>query len=64
MNTNLSAPLHALNLDFTHSSEAKLLHSVIENHMNPCNDVDEDNFLSGILVELEEAIELMESVEA
>jgi hypothetical protein len=32
--------------------------------MNPCNDVDEDNYLSGILVELEEAIELLESLEA
>ncbi len=60
----MNTPIHAINIDFNHSSEAKLLHSVIENHMNPCNDVDEDNFLSGILVELEEAIELMESLEA
>ncbi|HCG9714469.1 TPA: hypothetical protein N2902_004628 [Vibrio parahaemolyticus] len=60
----MNTPIHVINIDFTHSSEAKLLHSVIENHMNPCNDVDEDNYLSGILVELEEAIELMESLEA
>ncbi|MDG2809968.1 hypothetical protein P7L89_25505 [Vibrio parahaemolyticus] len=60
----MNTPIHAINIDFTHSSEAKLLHSVIENHMNPCNDVDEDNYLSGILVELEEAIELMKSLEA
>ncbi|MCR9770534.1 hypothetical protein QTO16_02715 [Vibrio harveyi] len=60
----MNTPIHAINIDFTHSSEVKLLHSVIENHMNPCNDVDEDKYLSGILVELEEAIELLESLEA
>ncbi|WP_112479091.1 hypothetical protein [Vibrio variabilis] len=60
----MSSPLHGINLDFSHSIEAKLLHKVIENHMCPCNDVDEDNYLSGVLVQLEEAIELMESVEA
>ncbi|ASI89133.1 hypothetical protein [Vibrio mediterranei] len=60
----MNSPLHGINLDFSHSTEAKLLHKVIENHMCPCNDVDEDNYLSGVLVQLEEAIELMESVEA
>jgi hypothetical protein len=60
----MSSPVHGINLDFSHSTEAKLLHKVIENHMCPCNDVDEDNYLSGVLVQLEEAIELMESVEA
>lgn len=60
----MNTPIHAINVDFTHSSEAKLLHKVIESHMCPCNDVDEDNYLSSVLVQLEEAIELMESVEA
>ncbi|USD60773.1 hypothetical protein J4N45_01820 [Vibrio sp. SCSIO 43140] len=60
----MSYPLHGISLDFSHSTEAKLLHKVIENHMCPCNDVDEDNYLSGVLIQLEEAIELMESVEA
>jgi hypothetical protein len=60
----MSSPLHGISLDFSHSTEAKLLYKVIENHMCPCNDVDEDNYLSGVLVQLEEAIELMESVEA
>ena len=64
MRKDIPTPLHSINIDLSHSTEAKLLHSVIENHMNPCNDVDEDNYLSGILVELEEAIELMESLEA
>ncbi|MCG9656765.1 hypothetical protein C9980_25680 [Vibrio mediterranei] len=60
----MNTPIHAINIDFTHSSEAKLLYKVIEDHMCPCNDVDEDNYLSSVLVQLEEAIELMESVEA
>ncbi|MGR5307529.1 hypothetical protein [Vibrio mediterranei] len=60
----MNTPIHAISIDFTHSSEAKLLHKVIEDHMCPCNDVDEDNYLSSVLVQLEEAIELMESVEA
>lgn len=60
----MNTPVHAISVDFSHLNEAKLLHKVIENHMCPCNDVDEDNYLSGVLVQLEEAIELMESVEA
>lgn len=60
----MNTPIHAIHVDFSHSSEAKLLHAVIEEHMNPCNDPDEDNYLSSILVHLEEAIELLESLEA
>jgi hypothetical protein len=60
----MSTPLHGINLDFTHSSEAKLLHKVIENQMHPSNSTDQDNYLTGVLIQLEEAIELMESVEA
>ncbi|GMQ45355.1 hypothetical protein [Vibrio sp. 10N] len=60
----MSTPLHGINLDFTHSSEAKLLYKVIENQMKPSNSTDQDNYLTGVLIQLEEAIELMESVEA
>lgn len=60
----MKTPLHGINLDFSHSTEAKLLHKVIEDHTCPCNDIDEDNYLSSVLMQLEEAIELMESVEA
>lgn len=60
----MSTPIHGINLDFTHSSEAKLLYKVIENQMQPSNSTDQDNYLTGVLIQLEEAIELMESVEA
>ncbi|MBP3139217.1 hypothetical protein ACTFQF_17595 [Aliivibrio fischeri] len=59
----MNTPIHAINIDFSHSSEAKLLHRVIENQMNPCNDPQEDNYLSAVLVQLEESIELLESLE-
>ncbi len=61
---NVTIPIHGINIDFSHSSEAKLLHSVIENQLNPCNDPQEDNYLSAVLVQLEESIELLESLEA
>lgn len=60
----MNTPIHSINIDFSHSSEAKLLHRVIESQMNPCNDPQEDNYLSAVLIELEESIELLESLEA
>ncbi|OCH17852.1 hypothetical protein [Aliivibrio logei] len=60
----MNTSIHAINIDFSHSSEAKLLHRVIENQMIPSNDPQEDNYLSAVLVQLEESIELLESLEA
>lgn len=59
----MNTPAHSINIDFSHSSEAKLLHRVVESQMNPCNEPQEDSYLSGALVQLEEAIELLESLE-
>ncbi|MFA0093744.1 hypothetical protein AB4406_01365 [Vibrio splendidus] len=55
--------MHSIYIDFAHSSQAKLLHRVIESQLNPSIDSDEDSYLSVVLGQLEDAIELLESLE-
>lgn len=59
----METPMHSINIDFTHSSQAKLLHRVIESQLNPSIESDEDSYLAVVLGQLEEAIELLESLE-
>ncbi len=59
----MSTTMHSINIDFSHSSEAKLLHRLIEEQMSPLNDPQEDEFLSDVLIQLEESIELLESAQ-
>ncbi|CAK2106906.1 conserved hypothetical protein [Vibrio crassostreae] len=59
----METPMHSINIDFTHSSEAKLLHRLIESQLSPSIGSEEDSYLSVVLGQFEEAIELLESLE-
>jgi hypothetical protein len=59
----MSIPMHGINLDFTHSSEAKVLHSLVKEQGSSCGK-EQDEFIANFEMLLVEAIELMESVEA
>lgn len=60
----MKTPIHSIHIDFSHSSEAKLLHKVLLDWVSPMNPVEEDNFLCDIIERLESNIELLESLEA
>lgn len=60
----MNTPVHSINIDFSHSSEAKLLHNVLIERTTIGNAVEEDNFLTQIICQLEADIELLESIEA
>lgn len=59
----MKTPIHSINIDFSHSSEAKLLRRVLLEHVCPTNQVEEDNFICDIIEQLESDIELLESLE-
>ncbi len=59
----METPIHSINIDFTHASEARLLHRIIESWLHPVNGSEEDHYLTTVLLQLEEAIELLESLE-
>ncbi|MGR5364246.1 hypothetical protein ACPV54_25555 [Vibrio mediterranei] len=59
----MNIPMHGINLDFTHSSEAKLLHSLVKER-GSSSGREQDEFMANFEMQLVEAIELMESVEA
>lgn len=59
----MDTPIHSINLDFTHSSEAKALLEVLSERPLPANSLEEDNYLCGITLQVEEAVELLESLE-
>ncbi|MEZ9068167.1 hypothetical protein [Vibrio atlanticus] len=59
----METTMHSINIDFTHSSEAKLLHRLIESQLSPSIGSEEDSYLSVVLGQFEEAIELLESLE-
>ncbi|SJN60057.1 hypothetical protein VR7878_03961 [Vibrio ruber DSM 16370] len=60
----MNTPIHSISVDFDHVSEARFLHRVILGYMHPSNSAEQDNYLSGLLIQIEEAIELLESLEA
>ncbi|MDA0130486.1 hypothetical protein OH458_20700 [Vibrio sp. MarTm2] len=57
----MNTPVHAINIDFTHSSEAKALLEVIDSRMAPVPD--SEVYLDRVSNQLKEAIELLESLE-
>ncbi len=59
----MKTPIHSINIDFSHSTEAKLLRDVLIERGSIGNSVEQDNFLSQIICQLEADIELLESLE-
>ncbi len=59
----MEAPAHSINIDFTHSSEAKVLFEVIVARFDPQVSPEAESFLESVEEKLMEAIEVMESVE-
>ncbi|HDY8229003.1 hypothetical protein [Vibrio vulnificus] len=57
----MKTPIHSINIDFSHSSEAKALLEVIDARFAPIPDA--EIYLSSICDQLKEAIELLESLE-
>jgi hypothetical protein len=60
----MRTPVHSINIDFSHSTEAKLLRDVLIERGDIGNSVDEDSFLTQIICQLEADIELLESLES
>lgn len=59
----MQTPIHSINIDFTHSSEAKLLHRSVLYHACLSRSPEEREFLNAIVKQLESDIELLESLE-
>lgn len=59
----MQTPIHSINIDFTHSSEAKLLHRILLYQASLTFFSQEEIFLKSIVKQLESDIELLESLE-
>jgi len=57
----MKTPIHSINIDFSHSSEAKALLEVIEARFAPVPDA--EVYLDSVCSQLKEAIEMLESLE-
>ena len=57
----MKTPIHSINIDFSHSSEAKALLEVIETRFAPVPDA--EVYLDSVCEQLKEAIEMLESLE-
>ena len=57
----MNTPIHSINIDFSHSSEAKALLEVIAARFAPLPDA--EAYLDKVCEQLNEAIELLESLE-
>ncbi len=57
----MKTPIHSINIDFSHSSEAKALLEVIEARFAPVPDA--EVYLDSVCEQLKEAIEMLESLE-
>lgn len=57
----MNTPIHAINIDFTHSSEAKALLEAIGSRIAPVPNA--EAYLDQVYCQLQEAIELLESLE-
>ncbi|WP_167522349.1 hypothetical protein [Vibrio atypicus] len=57
----MKTPIHSINIDFSHSSEAKALLEVLDARFAPFPNA--ESYLDGVCDQLKEAIELLESVE-
>ncbi|PJC85693.1 hypothetical protein CSW98_14040 [Vibrio sp. HA2012] len=59
----MRTPIHSIFIDFSHSTEVKLLRDLIMERGDIGNSVEEDHFLTQIIIQLESSIELLESME-
>lgn len=57
----MNTPIHSINIDFSHSSEAKALLEVIETRFAPVPAA--EAYLDSVCDQLKEAIEMLESLE-
>lgn len=57
----MNTPIHSINIDFSHSSEAKALLEAIDARFAPIPNA--EPYLDSVCEQLKEAIELLESLE-
>lgn len=57
----MKTPIHSINIDFSHSSEAKALLEVLDTRFAPVPNA--ESYLDSVCDQLKEAIELLESLE-
>jgi hypothetical protein len=59
----MKTPVHQINVDLSHSSEAKALFEVVNAHMSNVSLSDEFSFFSALRQQSLEAVEMLESLE-